>query len=55
MLDEGLQVGASVTLTRLMEMLGHLIAKRPPAETSTFAALHEQLKWVSVPLVGGRV
>ena len=48
-LDEGLQFGASVTLTRLMDMLSLLVRQRPEAETRTFKAMFEQLKYFAGP------
>lgn len=45
MLDEGLQFGASVTLTRLMNMLALLVKERPEEQTRTFKAMFEQLRW----------
>ena len=44
-LDEGLQFGASVTLTRLMNMLALLVKERPEEQTRTFKAMFEQLRW----------
>ena len=43
-LDEGLQFGASVTLTRLMNMLALLVKERPEEQTRTFKAMFEQLR-----------
>ncbi|XP_064394942.1 xanthine dehydrogenase/oxidase-like isoform X2 [Halichondria panicea] len=43
--DEGLTVGASVTLTRLEEQLKHLVESLPENKTRTFSALLEMLRW----------
>ena len=48
-LDEGLQVGASVTLTRLMDMLDVLVKQRPKHETRTYKAMYEQLRYFAGP------
>jgi hypothetical protein len=40
----GLEVGASVTLSALMRALRRLVAEREPHETSTFAAMLEQVR-----------
>lgn len=48
-LDEGLQVGASVTLTRFMNMLKLMVKERPAVETRTYKAMYEQLRWFAGP------
>lgn len=48
-LDEGLQVGASVTLTRLMDMLALMVRQRCQSETRTYRAMHEQLRYFAGP------
>lgn len=45
MLDEGLQFGGSVTLTKLMNMLDLLVKQRPLEEIHTYKAMHEQLTY----------
>ena len=41
---EGVEVGAAVTLTRLMRFLKDQIAARPAHETETFCAVVNQLR-----------
>lgn len=48
-LDEGLQFGASVTLTRLMDKLHMLVKERPEEQTRTFKAMYEQLRYFAGP------
>jgi xanthine dehydrogenase/oxidase len=43
--QKALEVGGSVTLTRLGEALKSLIAALPKHQTSTFTAMLEQLKY----------
>ncbi|BBM98107.1 xanthine dehydrogenase/oxidase [Marchantia polymorpha subsp. ruderalis] len=59
--DGGLEVGASVTLTRLMEVLRKSLKQRKAHETSVCSAFLEQLKWFAgsqirnVASVGGNI
>ncbi|PSC76668.1 Xanthine dehydrogenase [Micractinium conductrix] len=46
---EGLHIGGSVTLTKLMETCKGLIAKLPTHQTSTLRAVVEQLRWFAGP------
>ncbi len=43
--DEGLRIGGSVTLSRLMEVAADLVASRPEEQTSALFAIREQLRW----------
>lgn len=43
--DGGLEIGASVRLTRLQQMLRKVIAEHAPHKTSSCKAILEQLKW----------
>ncbi|XP_064383993.1 xanthine dehydrogenase/oxidase-like isoform X2 [Halichondria panicea] len=43
--DEGLTVGASVTLSRLEKQLKHQVESLPEYKTRTFSALLEMLRW----------
>eukprot|EP00884_Botryococcus_braunii_P020051 jgi/Botrbrau1/672/Bobra.0161s0055.1 len=43
--DEGLRIGASVTLSCLMERGKEVVAARPAHQTSAVAAIREQLRW----------
>ncbi len=43
--ETGIEVGASVTLTKLGEALKSLVAALPLHQTSTFSAILEQLKY----------
>lgn len=59
--DAGLEFGASVTLTRLMETCKKMVKERPQWETSGCAAIAEQLRWFAgnqirnVSSIGGNV
>jgi CO/xanthine dehydrogenase FAD-binding subunit len=50
--EEGLRIGAAVTLSRLMETAKTLCASRPPEQTSVLAAIREQLRWFAGNQVG---
>ena len=43
--NDGLLVGAAVTLTKLTIKLKELLASLPPHKTKAFAALMEMLRW----------
>ena len=45
----GVSVGASVTLSRLMETCLALAAQRPRHETAVLRAVAEQLRWFAGP------
>ncbi|KAL2650085.1 hypothetical protein R1flu_018213 [Riccia fluitans] len=59
--DSGLEIGASVTLTSLMERLRNSLRQRKSHETSVSTAFLEQLKWFAgsqirnVASVGGNI
>ncbi|XP_072991068.1 xanthine dehydrogenase-like [Typha latifolia] len=59
--DEGMEIGASVRLTQLQEILRKVTAERPCHETSSCTAMLEQLKWFAgkqirnVASVGGNI
>jgi xanthine dehydrogenase/oxidase len=59
--DAGIEFGASVTLTRLMETCKKMVKERPQWETSGCAAIAEQLRWFAgnqirnVSSIGGNV
>ncbi|GAX80308.1 hypothetical protein CEUSTIGMA_g7746.t1 [Chlamydomonas eustigma] len=61
MTSEGVEVGASVTLTKLMNFLKKEIANRPGHETETFKAVVNQLRWFAgnqirnVSAIGGNI
>jgi len=60
-MNNGLEIGASVRLAKLQEMLRKVIAERAPHETSSCKAILEQLKWFAgtqiknVASVGGNI
>ncbi|EFN53303.1 hypothetical protein CHLNCDRAFT_136969 [Chlorella variabilis] len=47
--EGGVTIGASVTLTRIMESFKELIAVQPAYKTSTLRAVVEQLRWFAGP------
>lgn len=59
--DDGLVVGASCTLTELLDAFRGSVKKRPPHETSACSAFIEQLRWFAgtqirnVASVGGNI
>ncbi|XP_057849574.2 xanthine dehydrogenase 1 isoform X2 [Cryptomeria japonica] len=59
--DSGLEIGASVTLTELLDTLKHCVAERDEHETSACSAFLEQLRWFAgcqirnVASVGGNI
>lgn len=59
--NRGVEVGAAVTLTRLMHFLKAQIATRPSHETQTFRAVVNQLRWFAgnqirnVSAIGGNI
>ncbi len=44
--DSGVEVGAAVTLSRMMRAFRELMASRPRHQTSTLEAVVNQLRWV---------
>ncbi len=59
--EEGLHIGAGVTLTQLMELLRVQAAAQPAHRTSALKALAEQLRWFAglqirnVATLGGNI
>jgi hypothetical protein len=52
--EAGLEVGAGVTLTTLMDVLRQQVATQPRHKTRGFAAAAEQLRWFAGVCCGGR-
>ncbi|KAJ8770899.1 hypothetical protein K2173_022071 [Erythroxylum novogranatense] len=59
--DDGLEIGAAVRLTELLEILRKVVKERPAHETSSCKAFIEQLRWFAgtqiknVASVGGNI
>ena len=59
--ENGLDIGASVRLTRLQQILKRMVSERVAQETSSCKAILEQLKWFAgkqiknVASVGGNI
>ena len=49
--EEGLLIGASVTLTDLKDYITDLLTKQPPHTTGVMEALLNMLKWFAGPQI----